>query len=374
MTKRLVVHESGNHLEVPVFTGATSGHTYVQIANSSNVGTVKLGGASNGNVSIFDSSANLRMSLSADVAGNAQINGYDASGTNTFTINSAGIFSGPASCQYLTSTVATGTPPLFVTSTTVVTNLNADKLDGYDATAFEAAGTTSTHAALTAAHGATGAVVGTTNSQTLTNKTIVVANNTITTAASGNLAATELNAALAELQADIDTRATTQKGRIRFLKSLPPATLFATEDIRPGGSSPAESVIVWDFDAASIEYMDFLCVLEHYGGGGLTFSLPWSATSATSGAVRWGVAIRRMTDDAEDVDASKTYDFNEVDDTAASASGELSYATITFTNGTDMDNLADGELAIVRVRRNGSHANDTMSGDAELWLPNARET
>ncbi len=37
--------------------------------------------------------------------------------------------------QY-TSTIATGTPPLVVTSTTVVTNLNADLLDGNEATAF----------------------------------------------------------------------------------------------------------------------------------------------------------------------------------------------------------------------------------------------
>jgi hypothetical protein len=34
------------------------------------------------------------------------------------------------------STVSTGTAPLTVASTTLVTNLNADKLDGYDATSF----------------------------------------------------------------------------------------------------------------------------------------------------------------------------------------------------------------------------------------------
>lgn len=40
----------------------------------------------------------------------------------------------------LTSTVATGTAPLVVTSTTVVTNLNADMLDGKHASSFQAAG------------------------------------------------------------------------------------------------------------------------------------------------------------------------------------------------------------------------------------------
>ncbi|MBK7424296.1 MAG: hypothetical protein IPJ48_15125 [Propionivibrio sp.] len=73
-----------------------------------------------------------------------------------------------------------------------------------------------------------------------------------------------------------------------------------------------------------------------------------------------------MDDDVEDIDAAHTYDYNDVDDTAASASGELSYPTVTFTNGADMDSWAAGEMATVRVRRNASHANDTMAGDAQL--------
>lgn len=146
-----------------------------------------------------------------------------------------------------------------------------------------------------------------------------------------------------------------------------PATLYATPDTRAGGSTPAERVPIYKFDAATIEYMDFYCQLVNYGGGGLTFSLPWSASSATSGATRWGIGIRRIADDAEDVDTSQTYDYNDADDTAASASGEISVATITFTDGADMDSWANGEFAIVRVRRNASHANDTMTGDAELW-------
>ena len=148
----------------------------------------------------------------------------------------------------------------------------------------------------------------------------------------------------------------------------------ATHDIRVGGSTPAEHVEVWDFDAATIEYLDFKCYLKGYESGGLTFTLPWSASTATSGTIRWEIAIRRMTDDAEDIDAAHTYAYNLVEDTAASASGELSYPTITFTDGADMDNWADEEVAIVRVRRNASHANDNMAGDAELWGLIGKET
>lgn len=161
---------------------------------------------------------------------------------------------------------------------------------------------------------------------------------------------------------------------VQILAVIPPGASAATLDARAGGSTPAEAVIVYDFDASSDEYMDFLCQLRGYDGGGLTFTLPWSASSATSGQTRWEIGIRRMNDDAEDLDAAHSYDFNGVSDTAADASGELSYPTITFTDGSDMDSWADGELAIVRVHRDYDHGDDNMTGDAELWAISGVET
>lgn len=154
---------------------------------------------------------------------------------------------------------------------------------------------------------------------------------------------------------------------VQVLEVMPTATSAATRDIRVGGSTPAEHVLVWDFDDSSDEYMDLKCQLRGYDGGGLTFMLPWSASSATSGGVRWEVGIRRVQDDAEDIDGAHSYDYNAVTDTAPSASGELSYPTVSFTDGADMDSWADGEVAIVRVHRDYDHADDDMSGDAELW-------
>lgn len=160
----------------------------------------------------------------------------------------------------------------------------------------------------------------------------------------------------------------------QILDVMFPAANFAALTQRVGGSTPAERVLVYAFDASTIEYIDFKVMLRGYGGGGLTITLPWSAASATSNGTRWGAAIRRMADDVEDIDTSQTYNFNEVDDTAASASGELSYPAITFTDGADMDSWTNGEIAIIRVMRNASHANDTMTGDAELWGIEIRES
>lgn len=161
---------------------------------------------------------------------------------------------------------------------------------------------------------------------------------------------------------------------VQVLAVMPPGANSASIDTRTGGSTPAEEVVVYDFDAAASEYLDRKCLLSGYDGGGLTFTTPWSASTATSNQARWEIGIRRVQDDAEDIDSSHSYDTNGVSDTCASAAGELSYPTIAFTDGADMDSWADGEIAIVRIYRDHDHADDTMSGDAELWNLSGAET
>lgn len=144
----------------------------------------------------------------------------------------------------------------------------------------------------------------------------------------------------------------------------PPSTSFAAYTVRLGASSPPEQVPCWAFDAAADEYLDFYCTLTGYGGGGLTFTIKSMAATATTGGALIGLAIRRIQDDAEDVDVAQTYDYNEVRVPVASASGEFTYDTITFTNGADMDNLANGEDFILRMRRRGSDNTATTGDDA----------
>lgn len=133
-----------------------------------------------------------------------------------------------------------------------------------------------------------------------------------------------------------------------------------------GGSTPAERYAVWTFPDAAQRYVDFLCALKGYAGGGLTLRLGWSTPATTNNCV-WQAAIRRISDDADDMDTSHTYDFNTVTGAAPSASRELSYDNITFTNGADMDSWADNEMAILRITRNPAHASDNLGNTAELW-------
>lgn len=157
--------------------------------------------------------------------------------------------------------------------------------------------------------------------------------------------------------------------------ATPPATTFATFDVLVGAATPTETVPVLDFDDTTDEHADFICELpRNYAGGGLTCVLKYAAAAAT-GNVKLDLAIRRVADDAEDIDTTAhSYDYNTVTATVASAIGEVDYATITFADGADMDSLAVGELFILRVRRDADNVADTLVGDAMLISIEIRET
>lgn len=160
-------------------------------------------------------------------------------------------------------------------------------------------------------------------------------------------------------------------------KSMPPdSSSSATPGVRTGGGTPGggEKFFHLAFDDSTIEYWDYFCHLEGYGGGGLTIELAWAAASATTSETVWECAIRRLDDDTEDMDAAHTYVFNSVTATTATISGQLAYDSVTFTSGADMDSVTDGERFVLRVRRNASSGSDDMSGDAQLYSAVGRET
>ena len=154
------------------------------------------------------------------------------------------------------------------------------------------------------------------------------------------------------------------------LQNEPPASNYATLDTR-------NSVPVLDFDDATDETAEFGAVMPRsYAGGGVTVTLGWMfTTSGTPGTdtCAWGVGFKSVTDDADDLDTKAYAAVNSVTATSASADGEVDYATITFTDGADMDSVAAGEYFRMKVTRDA--ASGTASpGDAELVFVEIKET
>lgn len=147
-----------------------------------------------------------------------------------------------------------------------------------------------------------------------------------------------------------------------------PASAFATLDTR-------NAHWVLDFDAATDESGVFVGVLPaNYAGGGLTVTLIWAATSATSGDCRWDAQIERLEDEGTDMDADSFAAVQSVTATAPATSGALQYSDVTFTTGAQMDSLAAGEAFRLKVTRDANNAADTMTGDAELRSVRVKET
>src|SRR3990167_10270675 len=142
----------------------------------------------------------------------------------------------------------------------------------------------------------------------------------------------------------------------------PPAAAFATLDTRNG-------YIVLDFDDTTDESAIFrFAVPNNYAGGGFTVKVLWSATSATSGTISLDVAFMSVTDDADDLDTKAFAAANNANPTTASATGEVDYVSITFTDGVDSDSVAASEMFMIKITRDadGTTSTDNLVGDMEL--------
>ncbi len=147
-----------------------------------------------------------------------------------------------------------------------------------------------------------------------------------------------------------------------------PASAFATFDAR-------NVALILDFDDTTDESAEFPGFMpRHYGGGGITVTIGWMATTAITGNVVWNVAFKSFTEDADDLDTKAFAAANAVTDAAPSAAGEVKNATVTFTDGADMDSVAAGEYFRMELTRDADNASDTLVGDAELLFIEIKET
>lgn len=140
----------------------------------------------------------------------------------------------------------------------------------------------------------------------------------------------------------------------------PPTSNFATLDTR--NAHP-----VLDFDTTTQETAIFSDVISAaYGGGDITVTVIAALTSATSGTLGWDVTFERV-GTSQDIDADGFATAQTITATTVpGTSGQLLSLSVSITAGSaGTDSLAAGEAYRLRVRRDV--ANDTATGDAELW-------
>ena len=148
---------------------------------------------------------------------------------------------------------------------------------------------------------------------------------------------------------------------------IPPGSDAATMDARPGGSTPAENVHVYDFDASSDEYLDFECYA--LTAAGITITHEFMMSSATTGNIEIETALRRLDRSSEDIDAAHTYSYQSTGAEAVPGTSGVSKQVMTaHTTGAQMDNLAAGDRFILRVKRDTTVTHNA-SGDMEYMEP-----
>lgn len=147
-----------------------------------------------------------------------------------------------------------------------------------------------------------------------------------------------------------------------------PASNYATLDLRNAHA-------VLDFDASTDEAAYWTAIMPTtYSGGGVTATIAFMCSSATSGNVRWDLAFERWQDETDDLDSDSIATAKSVTAAAPATSGAVQYGTITFTNS-EIDGVLAGEAFRIKLSRDADNGSeDTATGDAEVLMVVLRET
>lgn len=118
------------------------------------------------------------------------------------------------------------------------------------------------------------------------------------------------------------------------------------------------------FDAATDEEAQFLLDVSQYGSGNVTVKVRFSMASATTGNVVLTAALMAYTPgDAVDLVTDTFAAVNSATISVPGTAGHMKEGTITISN---LDSLAGGDYALLKITRDADHASDTASGDMEF--------
>lgn len=145
---------------------------------------------------------------------------------------------------------------------------------------------------------------------------------------------------------------------------VPPATDAAKPDL----STATPPHVFLKFDAATDWSINFEGVLPpNYDGGGTTSKLEWIGVSATANDVVWTLSWERILIGTLNLDTASFATANTVTDTAAGTAGLTNTASITHTDGAQMDSVAAGESFRLTLSRDANNGSDTMAGYAGVF-------
>jgi hypothetical protein len=135
--------------------------------------------------------------------------------------------------------------------------------------------------------------------------------------------------------------------------------------MKSSGTAPAPYLLQLAYDASSEEWATWQFRMPDDYASAAVAKVAFKMTSATSGAVVWGVQIAAVTPgDAVVVNSAKA--FATVNTTTTTVGGTVGYvveSSITLTND---DSVAAGDFVVMRVARVAANGSDTATGDAEL--------
>jgi hypothetical protein len=143
------------------------------------------------------------------------------------------------------------------------------------------------------------------------------------------------------------------------LNNEPPAAAYATLDTR-------NAFPCLDFDGTTDEEAVFMGVMpSNYAGGGVTVKVHVTFTTATSGTANIEAHWERGN---TDIDADSFAAMQDASAVPNGTSGIETVASITFTNGAQMDSVVAGDRFRLKIRRDadGTNGTDDVTTDMEL--------
>ena len=130
---------------------------------------------------------------------------------------------------------------------------------------------------------------------------------------------------------------------------------------------------ILNFDQSSDQIAEFKFVMpRNYSGLGTTSVIHFSGAGITTGNVRWDMQWERVT--GQDKDSDSFASAQSVTQAVNGTDGIDAQASITHTNGAQMDSVVAGDVFRVRITRDADNVLDTAAAFAEFTALEIRET